>query len=72
MTEQAVTVWNLINTGGVVALMFINLWLLLRGDILPRRVYEELTTRILKDLCREVIEGVRDMIREERAKKEDK
>jgi len=70
MSEQAISIWNLINTGGMVALLFVNLWLLLRGDILPRRVYEDLTRRILKELCTQVVESVRDVIREETRKRE--
>ena len=65
MDSEAITIWNLINTGGMVALLFVNLWLLLRGDILPRKVYEELTTKILNELCARVISGVRKVIREE-------
>lgn len=71
MNQEAVTIWNLINTGGMVALLFVNLWLLLKGDILPRKVYEDLTSRILNELCTRVLDGVRDVLREEiRAKKE--
>jgi hypothetical protein len=65
MGEKWISAWNLINTGGVIALMFINLVLLIRGDILPRRVYEDLTKRILNELCNEVIEAIRTLIREE-------
>lgn len=67
MTEQAISVWNLINTGGVVATLVITVIMFMRGDILPRKVYEDLTTRILNELCKRVLEGVRAVVREERA-----
>lgn len=65
MGEQWNSVWNLINTGGVIALLFVNLVLLLRGDILPRRVYEDLTTHILDELCRKVLDGIRTLLHNE-------
>jgi len=70
MGNEAVAVWNLINTGGMVALLFINLWLLLKGELLPRRVYEDLTTRILDQLCQRIMDGVRSIFREEMAQRD--
>jgi fumarate reductase subunit D len=70
MNQEAVTIWNLINTGGMVAVMFVILWLLLRGDILPRKVYEDLTTRILNELCTRVVEAVRELREEIAANRE--
>ncbi len=66
MSEQAISIWNLINTGGVIATLVITVIMFMRGDILPRKVYEELTTRILNELCTRVLDGIRDVIREER------
>lgn len=65
MSEDWLSVWNLINTGGVIALLFVNLVLLLRGDILPRRVYEDLTTHILDEVCRRLVDAIRTLLREE-------
>lgn len=65
MEEQVNTIWNLINTGGVVAVLIVNLVLLLRGDLLPRRVYEKLTTNILQEFCERMTKGIRAMFREE-------
>ena len=70
MNNEAVAVWNLINTGGMVALLFFNLWLLLKGDLLPRKVYEDLTKRILEDLCQKVLEGIRTVFRDEISRKD--
>ena len=72
MDEKWISIWNVINSGGVIALLFVNVVLLLRGDILPRRVYEDLTTRILDQLCRRVIDGIRTVIREEMHDKKSK
>jgi hypothetical protein len=71
MNEQAINIWNLINTGGVIATLVVTVVMFMRGDLLPRRVYEELTTRILNDLCTRVLGGVRDVIREERERAQD-
>lgn len=67
MNEQAISLWNLINTGGVIATLVITVIMFMRGEILPRKVYEDLTTRILNELCKRVLEGVREVVREERA-----
>lgn len=66
MNEQAISIWNLINTGGVIATLVITVVMFMRGDILPRKVYEELTVRILNELCKKVTESIRTVIREER------
>jgi len=65
MSEQAISIWNLINTGGVIATLVVTVIMFMRGDILPRKVYEDLTTRILEQLCKRVIDGVRQVIQEE-------
>lgn len=59
------SVWNIINTGGVIAVLFTNVVLLLRGDILPRRVYEELTTNILDKLCNKILDGIKKLLHDE-------
>ena len=70
MNQEAVAVWNLINTGGMVFCLFFFLWLMLKGEMLPRRVYEDLTKRILEELCQKVIDGIRTVIREEVPRRE--
>jgi len=65
MEEQVGAIWNLINTGGVIAMLIVNLVLLLRGDLLPRRVYEKLTTSILQEFCERMTKSIRGMFREE-------
>lgn len=58
-------IWSLINTGGVIAVLIINLVLLLRGDLMPRKVYENHTKYILEELCTKVLAGIRTIFREE-------
>lgn len=65
MDDKWTAIWNLINTGGVIALLFVNLVLLLRGDILPRRVYEDLLSSFVDRLCQKLLDAVRTLIREE-------
>lgn len=65
MGESLITVLNLINTGGVIAVLLINVLLLLRGDILPRRVYEKLTEVVAKEFGAQIITTIRTIIREE-------
>ena len=65
MEQQVNAIWNLINTGGVVALLIVNLVLLLRGDLLPRRVYENLTRLTMEEFCTQMLKGIRSVFREE-------
>jgi len=39
-------------------------WSYQRGEILSRRVYEDLTTRILDALCARIVQEVREILRE--------
>lgn len=69
MEQQVNAIWNLVNTGGVIALLILNLVLLLRGDLLPKHVYEKLTQHILEELCVKMMNGVRVIFREELRRK---
>lgn len=45
------TLLYVVNTIGTLGVMSLMLWLFYRGDILPRRVYEELVQRLLDGVC---------------------
>ena len=62
--ETLVTIWNMINTGGVIAVLVLLVGLMIRGDLIPRRTYEDLTKRILKEVIAEIIKGVREVLKE--------
>jgi len=46
------------------SLMAVALVLFMRGDILPRRVYEEMITRVVTEVATRVVASVRDMLDE--------
>ena len=62
--ETLVAIWNMINTGGVIAVLVLIVCLMIRGDLIPRRTYEDLTKRILKEVIAEIIKGVREVLKE--------
>lgn len=62
--ETLVAIWNMINTGGVIAVLVLIVGLMIRGDLIPRRTYEDLTKRILKEVIAEIIKGVREVLKE--------
>ena len=62
--ETLVAIWNMINTGGVIAVLVLIVCLMIRGDLIPRRTYEDLTKRILTEVIAEIIKGVREVLKE--------
>ena len=65
-------VLDAINTLGVIGLLVVLFVMFYRGDILSRKVYQDLTERVLKEVSREIIrnvkESLRSAIREEAAR----
>jgi len=60
------TLLGLVNAGGVLTVLLVLFVMFYRGDLLSRRVYEELTERLLGDLSARVIAGVGAMLKEAR------
>lgn len=58
------TVIEVINTLGVTGMLILLFILFYRGDIMSRRVYEELTKHILQELCDSIIGEVKDLVKE--------
>jgi hypothetical protein len=61
--EMLLQIVNGIGTVGLLVILFV---LFYRGDIMSRRVYEELTKRILSELCERIIDEVHDLFEQER------
>jgi hypothetical protein len=56
------TIWNLINTGGVIFVLILILWLFLKGQIIPRVIYMELTKYVADELYIKFSQGVREVV----------
>lgn len=54
------SVLDVISSFGVIGVLGLLIILLYRGDLLPRKVWEELTRNTMKELCREF----KDMLNE--------
>jgi len=60
-------IWNIINTGGVTALLFWNLYRYQKGDVLPRVLHNEITEQQdakIKLMAAEVCKGMKDAVRD--------
>lgn len=68
--EQLATYADVANTLGVVAILLAMLVLFFRGDILSRRVYENLTERMLGAMVKKVCEEIREMFEKYEERKE--
>jgi len=55
---------DLIGNISIVGILGLIVYLFYRGELLSRRVYEDLTKRILKELAREITDGVIAAIQE--------
>jgi len=69
--ETIGTIWNVINTGGVIAVLLLFVVLLVKGDLIPRKTYDDLTKRVLKEICTEIVLAIRAMLRDERDWRDD-
>lgn len=62
MTEAG-TLLDLINAGGVIAILLVLFLMFYRGDLLSRRVYEELSKQLLGEMTAQVIASVNELLR---------
>lgn len=58
------TTLQLINTIGVTAVLVIFVRMFVRGDILPRSVYKEMTEKVVGEIATRILKGVTDMLQE--------
>lgn len=59
---DAVTLLDLVNAGGVIAVLLALFLMFYRGDLLSRRVYEDLTERLLGEMTARVIASVDELL----------
>ena len=55
----------ILNTGGVVAVLVVVLVLFFRGDLLPRKVWVELTEKVTLEISMKVVSAVQGCLKEE-------
>ena len=60
---DTVTLLELINAGGVIAILLVLFLMFYRGDLLSRRVYEELSKQLLGEMTAQVIASVNELLR---------
>lgn len=60
--ESLTAVLQIINTFGVTAVLYIFLRLFIKGEILPRAVYDEITGKLIGDISSRIISGVKEII----------
>lgn len=63
-TETVTQILDLINAGGVTAILILMIVLFLRGDIIPRRVYERILRDLLCKIASDIIAAVSDLLKE--------
>lgn len=63
--ESVKTILELINAGGVTALLIGLIMLFLRGDIIPRKVYERLLRDLLSKIAADIIAAVTELLKEQ-------
>lgn len=59
---DTITLLEIINAGGVVAILLALFLMFYRGDLLSRRVYEDLTERLLGEMTARVIASVDELL----------
>lgn len=69
MGEEAVTltlqeVINVIGDIGILGLLAVIVWSFYRGDVLSRKVYQELTESILERVCSRLITEIREIVKD--------
>ena len=64
-TELITGIMAILNTGGVVAVLVVVLVLFFRGDLLPRRVWVELTEKVTLEISMKVVSAVQGCLKEE-------
>ena len=55
----------ILNTGGVIAVLVVVLVFFLRGDLLPRKVWVELTEKVTLEILMKVMSAVQGCLKEE-------
>jgi len=55
----------ILNTGGVIAVLVVVLVFFLRGDLLPRKVWVELTEKVTLEISMKVVSAVQGCLKEE-------
>lgn len=62
MDINLTTVIELLSSLGTLGLLALLLWLFFRGDLLSRKVYEELTKNIMSTLVQQIMDEVRGIL----------
>jgi len=63
--ELVTGIMTILNTGGVIAVLVVVLVLFFRGDLLPRRVWVELTEKVTLEISMKVVSAVQGCLKEE-------
>jgi len=62
METSTNTILGAINTAGIIGILVVLFVLFYRGDLMSRKVYEELTKHILKELCDQISDQIDKVI----------
>lgn len=62
--ESLTAALQIINTFGVTAVLYIFLRLFIKGEILPRAVYDEITNKVVGDITGRIIASFREILEE--------
>lgn len=60
--QSLLTILDVAGNLTTVGFLVVVVWLFMRGDLLPRKVYEELTSRLMKELVANVSKEIRDIV----------
>lgn len=66
--ELVTGIMTILNTGGVIAVLVVVLVLFFRGDLLPRKVWVELTEKVTVEISTKIVVAIQECFREELAK----
>lgn len=61
-SEGLSTILQLVNTGGVIAILGVFLTLFLRGEIVPRNVYDDITAKVIEEVSQKILIGIKNIL----------
>jgi len=64
-TEAVNGIMTVLNAGGVVGVLVVVLVLFLRGDLLPRKIWAELTEKVTLEISMKIVTAVQGRLKDE-------